>query len=177
MLVSVILTQIAELRLMNIFFPLVALGRHGEVFLEDNNKRFYFYKLKGDQYKIQWEKQLPVHVVTESRKYVTENGAMLVKDYRDKQSQTFTYDMDFNELNIQLVSGELIALLSNDRKVYMQNTHEVCIVGKDVDVTLRPPKNQKWSEGLSVCAEEDIIVIVDDKSKSMDIYTSQGESV
>ena len=174
------------------------LGDNGELILGDWDSERYLHKMQhnGDDYQETWRKKLPDGMEYHCYKGMSSAGCIFLQN--DKDEKTVCYDASLTKLTELQVQSYLIDS-SNDEVFYGQGTtgendwqiivHKTVMEGTSTSGglasalqklqleqhrTLKPPSLHGWRSALSVCRTQQRYVVVELRTRSMDIFDEDG---
>ena len=153
----------------------VAFGDHGTVALTDDD-HIHLYQHDGVKYCFVGKKPLPDDVGWDCYKAISVTTIFL---QQNGDAPTYQYRCrDLHQLDKLDHEGHLCGVVYPNTLVYAQRRGDedwiLTLHLADGEMILQPHGGDKWDWGLSVCAALEHILVVETKTKSMNVFTLSG---
>ena len=160
----------------------VAFGEMGEAVLTGDNGNIYLYQHDGVQYSLAKKASLPDGVGWDCNKAISSSTLFVQDFWSSSDIPTHLFHLPQLEYASGITvhhKGKLRGLLHSSTLVYSQERlhgrYTITLHRRDhAEITRLLPPRRQWSGGLSVAAAGAYLVVVDGYTKSMAIFTANG---
>ena len=158
----------------------VEFGPCGEALLDDRStwhlSLYRFQHTAGEKYSLTGQSQIPTGVGWSCRKAVTDTNIYIQQDTNDPTYQLHaTYLHTITALHHE---GMLLGCVHPEALIYgVKRSEDDWIMKVHFPtgvVTLQPPEPRGWDEQLSACRAGQHIIVTEDISQSLDVFTVTG---
>ena len=155
----------------------MAFGERGEAVLTGDDGNIYLYQHDGVQYSLSKKASLPDGVGWSCYKAVSSTTVFVQNAWTSPTHLLHRPQLEHDSTVHH--KGKLRGLLHSSTLVYGQRrrdgTYTITLHRPDdAEITLQPPPGRQWGRELSVAAAGAHLVVVDGITKSMAIFTANG---
>ena len=146
----------------------------------DPKSYMFLFHFNGETYDEHWSKLMPAGFKGCCDKVMDSSGNIFLQQCED--AVTIKYTNTLQHVESKHYKGELLDCTEDGRAMYATGTLgesdwkvEVWQNGQNKpDLTLLPGEGQEWKEWISICIFNGYIAVVENDSKSLDLFTDKG---